>query len=192
MEREARRDTRCEILDAAEDLLQSLSFNCFSYQDISERLGIRKASLYYHFPSKSDLGVALVERFRQRFRQWCRGMGRPPRSPADRLEAYLTSYESQLNASKICAGGALAAEFNAISPDMQEALRRLMADHHDWLTELLAEGRETGSFGYPGSPQAQAALVSAAIQGALQQARACGHETFRNAMQQLRRTVAPG
>jgi len=48
-------------VDLAEALIQSRGYSAFSYQDISDRLGIRKASIHYHFPSKTDLGVAALQ-----------------------------------------------------------------------------------------------------------------------------------
>jgi AcrR family transcriptional regulator len=60
------------ILDVAEALGQTRGFNGFSYADIAVQLGVTKASLHYHFPSKSDLGralVALSRSFRGRARQ---------------------------------------------------------------------------------------------------------------------------
>jgi len=49
-----------EILDLAETLIQTRGYSAFSYQDIADSLGIRKASIHYHFPSKTDLGIAVV------------------------------------------------------------------------------------------------------------------------------------
>jgi TetR/AcrR family transcriptional repressor of nem operon len=189
LERELRRDTRAEILDTAEHLLRTKSFHCFSLQDVSDRLGIRKASLYYYFASKSELGLALIERLRERFRQWCCDLEHPPLPPVERLDAYFRFFERHLARDQICGGGVLAAEFNAISPDMQAALRQLVSDHHLWLTDLLSEGRAVGAFGFAGRPADQAALVSATVQGALQQARACGRDTFRAVGDQLRRSL---
>src|SRR5580698_10432746 len=62
-----RSDTREEILDRAEALIQTRGYSAFSYQDISDSLGIRKASIHYHFPSKTDLGIAVVDRYVARF-----------------------------------------------------------------------------------------------------------------------------
>ena len=57
------RDTDEQILNAAEDLLQRRGYNAFSYHHIAIQLGVRNAAIHYHFPSKEDLGVALVKRF---------------------------------------------------------------------------------------------------------------------------------
>src|SRR5512144_3174565 len=56
-----------QILDIAETLIQTRSYSAFSYQDIADALGIRKASIHYHFATKADLGVAVVDRYVERF-----------------------------------------------------------------------------------------------------------------------------
>ena len=56
-----------QILDLAEMLIQTRGYSAFSYQDISDALGITKASIHYHFASKTDLGIAVVDRYVERF-----------------------------------------------------------------------------------------------------------------------------
>jgi TetR/AcrR family transcriptional repressor of nem operon len=51
------------ILDVAEQLAQTKGYNGFSYADIALQLGVTKASLHYHFPSKAELGCTLIERY---------------------------------------------------------------------------------------------------------------------------------
>ena len=55
------RGTANRILDVAERLVQLRGYNAFSYADVAKAVGIRKASLHYHFATKGDLGLALVE-----------------------------------------------------------------------------------------------------------------------------------
>src|SRR6185436_10208892 len=56
-----------QILDLAETLIQTRSYSAFSYQDVSDALGLTKASIHYHFPSKAELGVAVIDRYVARF-----------------------------------------------------------------------------------------------------------------------------
>jgi len=55
------RDTRAEILAVASELFTEQGYEATSLREISERLGITKAALYYHFPGKEDILRALVE-----------------------------------------------------------------------------------------------------------------------------------
>ena len=60
-------DMREHILASAQRLAQQRGFNGFSYADIAEEVGIRKASLHHYFPTKTDLGLALIEVYSTQF-----------------------------------------------------------------------------------------------------------------------------
>ena len=47
-----------QILELANKYIQKVGFNAFSYSDLANEIGIKKASIHYHFPSKTDLGIA--------------------------------------------------------------------------------------------------------------------------------------
>ena len=53
-------DTRDQILTAARDLFADRGFEQTSLREIAARVGITKAALYYHFPSKAELLEVLV------------------------------------------------------------------------------------------------------------------------------------
>ena len=44
-------DTRISLLDSAERAVRQRGFDGFSYADLSKEIGIRKASIHYHFAS---------------------------------------------------------------------------------------------------------------------------------------------
>ncbi len=56
-----------EILDAAERFARTVGYNGFSFRDIAAEIGIKSASVHYHFPTKGDLGAALARRYADRF-----------------------------------------------------------------------------------------------------------------------------
>ena len=62
-----RSETAEKILDLAEMLIQTRGCSAFSYQDISDVLKIRKASIHYHFESKTDLVIAVIDRYARKF-----------------------------------------------------------------------------------------------------------------------------
>lgn len=53
--------TRNEIIKKIEDLFFAKNFKEVSMQDIANELGMKKASLYYHFPSKEELITEVLE-----------------------------------------------------------------------------------------------------------------------------------
>jgi len=56
-------ERRNEILDAADELFSQKGFDGTSTNDILEKVGIARGTLYYHFKSKEDIMDALIERY---------------------------------------------------------------------------------------------------------------------------------
>lgn len=181
-------ETREQILDIAEDLLRSRSFHAFSYADIADRIGIRKASIHYHFPSKEELGLALIDRFGARMDRQAEAIRASHPTPLEKLDAYFRVTEGILcERDRICIFGVLQAEYNALPPSMQQRVRALQDGHYAWLVRLLEWGRSTGAFRADGSPSDQASMITAAVQGALQIARATGDDDrYHGAVRQIR------
>lgn len=61
-----RRDTRSEIMDAAEALILDHGFAATSLDRLIERVGITKGAFFHHFASKADLAHAVVARYAER------------------------------------------------------------------------------------------------------------------------------
>lgn len=60
-------ERRNEILDAADELFAQKGFDGTSTNDIIEKVGIARGTLYYHFKSKEDIMDALINRYSVRF-----------------------------------------------------------------------------------------------------------------------------
>ncbi|MFU1795264.1 TetR/AcrR family transcriptional regulator [Paenibacillus azoreducens] len=59
-------ERRNEILDAADELFSQKGFDGTSTNDILEKVGIARGTLYHHFKSKEDIMDALIERYNVR------------------------------------------------------------------------------------------------------------------------------
>jgi TetR/AcrR family transcriptional repressor of nem operon len=182
----SRRDTREAILACADELLRRRGYGGFAYQHIAVQLGIRNAAIHYHFPSKEDLGVALVRRYRAEFDSWIRSL---PVALDDwgRLQAFFQRYSNQLSVgdSSLCPGGVLAAEFAVLPQAMQHEARLLMRDSQRWLADVLEQGRRDGVLSFRGDALDKAVEVGASLQGGLQIARLNGAPCFAQLLTQL-------
>jgi AcrR family transcriptional regulator len=56
-------ERRNEILDAADELFGQKGFDGTSTNDILEKVGIARGTLYHHFKSKEDIMDALIDRY---------------------------------------------------------------------------------------------------------------------------------
>jgi len=180
------------ILDAAEELLQRRSYNAFSYQHIAVQLGIRNAAIHYHFPSKGDLGTALIRRYRERYQNYIRQIESGTTDPREMLQGFFKIYLEYLDAGDmVCPGGVLGAEFTSIPCSMQEETRLMLREIYEWLISVLLRGRDSGQLRFGGTPEGKALEIGCALQGALQIARCTDKDRFHLVLQQIEADLKP-
>lgn len=189
----APKDTKTEILDLAENLLLDRGFNGFSYANISSVLEIKNAAIHYYFPSKADLGSAVIQRARERFVNWTQNERMARKPAAEKLEAFFRQYLRFLEqGQQVCLGGALETDFKTLPPEMQVETRKFASDILLWMEGVLEDGREKRIFSFPGEAKDQAILILSSLQGALQMTRAVGSSCLHLAMAQIRRLTSKG
>jgi AcrR family transcriptional regulator len=178
-------NTQRAILDLAESLLQDKGFNGFSYAHIATELGVKNAAVHYHFPTKEDLAVAVVRRYRDRFKLWVNNARVKDLSPREKLDWFFDIYtDTRADHGKVCLAGSLETEFNSIPDSLREQTQALTRELLAWLKSTLDEGREAGAFHFNGDSADKAALILSSLQGALQMARALGTAKFRGVVDQ--------
>ncbi len=159
------------ILDVAERLIQTRGFNGFSYADVAADVGITKASLHYHFPTKAELGLSLVRRYQETFDDALGALSRSGREARRLLEGYVDLYGSVLRKNRMCLCGMLAAEHTTLPAPMQRALQAFFDANERWLTGVLDAGRRNGELKLAGGAREEARLLVAGLEGALLVAR---------------------
>jgi TetR/AcrR family transcriptional regulator, transcriptional repressor for nem operon len=164
-----RSGTAEQILGLAEKLIQTRGYSAFSYQDIADSLGIRKASIHYHFPSKTDLGVAVVDRYVARFGAALVAIAQDQsRTSMAMLDFYVEPYVGfAKSADQVCLCGALAGEILALPPALRSRVDGFFRSHQSWLTGILKRGMDRGEFKLSAPASKVARLVFGALQGAL-------------------------
>ncbi len=168
------------IVDTTEALIQDRGYFGFSFADIAERVGIKKASIYYYFPAKAALGRAVIVRYRERMR-----------AISDQLELSgsidhwqaLDRYVSPIlemgrNPSTACLCGVLGGEYTALPDEMKQEIAAFFQEHLTWVEDLLVVGKAAGSFQFNGEPRAMARLIFSAIEGSLLIKRTSGDIEF--------------
>jgi TetR/AcrR family transcriptional repressor of nem operon len=162
--------TRSQIMRVARDLIQTRSYLGFSFQDIADRVGIRKASLYHHFPSKEALGAEVLRATLRAFEQWSAGLSG---TPQEQFAAYIDMYRKTLRAGQaVCPAGGMTPGWDCINDEMRQAVRELRHAQVVWLSGVLGALRPKDA---GGSLADAASSVFAACQGALITARMTGH-----------------
>lgn len=185
----SRQDTRKRILDAAAELLQHNGFSGFSYQHIARRLGVKNATIHYHFPAKTDLGVAVIRRYRSNFAWWAEQLDRRQSGPAARLEAFFDLETRYLREGKVCPLGVVGVEYAAIPDPMRRETEAFVGELLAWMGRTLRAGAEKGELVFREAPDNRALNLMAALQGGLQLARVGGERAFGQILDGLRADV---
>ncbi len=170
-----RESTSDQILAAARQMVQTRGYNAFSYADISERVGIRKASIHYHFPTKAKLCQALAQRYRQEFMESLEQLSETVADPGERLLGFAKIYRDNLSDDRLCLCGMLAADILTLPQEVRNEIGAFFTEAEAWIAETLEAGAATGELKSPGKSAAvEARLFLAGIQGTQLAARAAG------------------
>lgn len=154
-----------EILDIAERMARSGGYQGFSFREIAKEAGIKAASVHYHFPGKEELGVAVAQRYTQRF---LAALGPPDDTavpPQALLRRYVAAYRKSLvEDGLMCLCGMFGAETANLPQPVAAEARRFFEANLDWLVVVIERRgvREGAS-----AARAEAMQIVATLEGAL-------------------------
>jgi TetR/AcrR family transcriptional regulator, transcriptional repressor for nem operon len=169
-------NTREAIVLKGDHLIRDKGYNAFSFYDISKSLKIKNASIHYHFATKADLGVEVVNRHIFLVDQLIKSVD--GKTPEVKLKAFLSIYDYTQQEERVCLVGSLATDWKTVEPKMKKQLALLADKILDWLTQILADGKAKGVFMFKDSARTKALLVITNMLGALQVSRLTGNKDF--------------
>lgn len=180
-------NTKERILDIAEHLIKSQGYNGFSYKEISTELNIKNAAVHYHFPTKKDLGVAVVRRAGAFIKELDQMVATKAIAPVDMLNMTIESYLGYLSLEdSICLGGSLESDFHTLPEEIRKEVKVYANIIISLIRNTLSRGREEGGFTFSGPSEDQAFYITSCLQGALQIARVTGKEKFHRVIDRLK------
>lgn len=166
------------LLDAAQDLVQRNGFNAFSYGHLAETVGIKTASIHYHFPTKEDLGEAIARRYRERFNVILEKIEAETADSALRIQRYADQFLLTLReGGKICLCGMLASDYATLPERVQAQTREFFLENEAWLTRILGDGRKSGELAFKSEPKDVAMTFFSTLEGSMLDARMFEDET---------------
>ena len=191
----ANASTTERIVDAGRQLIATRGYNGFSFADVAEAVGIRKASVHHHFPAKSDLALAVVEQSRSAILARAAEFDEGGLGAVEALRGYTDYWERCVGdgSASFCLAAVLAAEAPSLPPAVAAAVRAHFRDLATWLGAVLAQGRRQGAFAFEGPPEGQAERFMAAVYGAMLAARVFGEpERFQRMVRAAVGQLLPG
>ena len=179
--------TQQKLLDLGEEYMKERGFGGFSYADVADAAGIRKASIHHHFPTKADFGLAVLDRYSDRLAITLGDIKATSRSGAQALQGAINLYRTALSGgSKMCLCAALAADASILPEDLRAMLGKANAMVADWIEQVLLAGRRDRTIAVSGDPAKEAWAILAQLQGAQLVAKAgCDASLFESAISTL-------
>jgi TetR/AcrR family transcriptional repressor of nem operon len=157
--------TREQLVAHAQALIRQRGYNGFSYRDLAEEIGVKTASIHYHFPSKDDLLLEAVADFSRKTVAYLASLD-SIEDPAERLNQYALHFAG-LPQGEICMCGMLSADLASLPERVRDALQDLYRLNERWLTKTMAAGVKDGSLKGSGDMDADGRWLYSAFQGAL-------------------------
>jgi len=165
--------TKTILLDTAETLARSRGFDGFSYSDLADSVGIRKASIHYHYPTKGDLSVALISRYRTTFLDRLASIAECESRASGRLLAFLDLYRAALQGGRsLCLCIAFSVTQNALPDETRRDVERFHKEVAQWLETVFRLARADGTIRAVTDPKTEAHGALALVEGAHIMARA--------------------
>jgi len=160
-------DTRSTLIEIATGQVARQGYAGFSYADLASQARIRKPSIHHHFPTKEDLGVAIVRAYTDEISGRLREIEARSDRATERLRGFGRLYRESLVAGHGCLCGVLASESAVLPESVRAAVRHFFQLQLRWLERTLRAGGSEGSLRGDIEPRREARTVLATLQGAL-------------------------
>lgn len=153
---------KSDILTVAEKMIRSGGYNAFSFRDIAKAIGIKSASIHYHFPTKEDLGAAVAANYSDNF---LRSLGDPEDiicKGKDPIACYVHAFKTALvKDESMCLCGLLGAEAKGLPDKVVQEVKTFFMSNLQWLERAYTLQN------HPMSAKKTAHATLAALEGAM-------------------------
>jgi TetR/AcrR family transcriptional repressor of nem operon len=157
-----------DILAAAKRIAQSHGYGGLNFRDLAKDVGIKAASIYYHFPSKADLAGAVAKRYWEDSAAYLDKLIRESSNPLQALSKYPNTFRWALeNDNRMCLCTHMAAEYDDLPESVKREVKTFADVNVSWLSKVLSAAKVVR----PKDSERRACAIFAAITGAQLMAR---------------------
>ena len=168
--------TREQIIQLTDTLIRDQGYNAFSFYDIAQKLKIKNASIHYYFPTKTDLGMALLDTHTERLHKLQESVD--GKGSLAKIKTFFSIYNNIHSEGRVCIVGSLATDLKTVEPKMAKALKIFANEILEWVTSILSEGKENKTFAFPESPRTKALMIITNMLAAVQLTRLTNERDF--------------
>ncbi len=186
--------TRQRILEASFAEIHRQGFQAASVANILTTTGLTKGALYHHFPSKKDLGLAVIDEIiapalAERFIKPLRETERPARALIGLIGSKQSQSEELIRLG--CPLNNLMQEMSPVDEDFRHHLNRILAHWQDAFEEALRRAQMAGEIHREVNCHAVALFIVSAWEGCVGIAKNMQSvDSYRACMSQLQSYVS--
>jgi TetR/AcrR family transcriptional repressor of nem operon len=165
-------DTRQTILSIARKMVQSRGYSALSFRDVAASVGVKSASVHYHFPTKGSLGSELARGYTDEMAAYLAEVLDASVDAAAFMTKYVGVFRAALvNENRMCMCGVMAAERDELPVEVQAEVQRFSEVNVEWLVRALERDDASVSAKVR---QGRALAIFAGVEGAQLVARSRG------------------
>ncbi len=152
-------NTKLEIIKVATQFVMKKGFNAMSYADISKKLNVKNAAIHYHFPSKEDLGVAMMKQQQENVAKLIKQLNEHQTTEEEQLLALVEIYVDLNRSGMICPIGSMGSDILTLPKKVQKEVINDYDQVIEWLTTILENGRKKKKFRFDGNAKIKAFMI---------------------------------
>lgn len=132
-------NSRDAILAAARRTAQAHGYSGLNFRDLADEVGIKAASIHYHFPSKADLGAAVARRYWEDTAADLESMLAETCDPIRCLHQYPGIFRKSLESdNRMCLCSFMAAEYDDLPEPVKKEVQTFADVNVAWLSKILS------------------------------------------------------
>lgn len=161
--------SKCKILETARELFYKSGYLATSVDDIIAEAKVSKSNFYYHFKSKEDLGIEVLQNRCLEFNQGIEcSLLNDELTPLTRLRTFfaLVAETREAKTSGGCPFGNLVAEMSEHSERFRQHLSDMFASLAGVIAEVVEDGQQVREIRPDIKPCEVAGLIVHTLQGA--------------------------
>lgn len=136
------KDRNEQILDFAEREIRKNGFDGVSFRDIADAIGVKSASVHYHFPTKAHLGAEVTRRYATRFIEALGSARNPSETSSDRMQRLADGYiEAYKRDTSTCLCAVLGSVVNHLPDETAKEVRSYYTQLQDWVRTALSQSK---------------------------------------------------
>jgi TetR/AcrR family transcriptional repressor of nem operon len=161
-------NVREDILAAAKLVAQAHGYAGLNFRDLAQQVGIKAASVYYHFPGKADLAAAVAKRYWEDSAAYLESLSQSSAGPLEALRRYPETFRWALeNDNRICLCSFMSAQFDDLPDSVKTEVQAFADVNITWLKKTLTAAKIVG----PEEAEKRARAIYSGIMGAQLMAR---------------------